>query len=186
MALNLLLDIPSEVIGYILLKLSAHDVISCQRTCRTLCNLVRSNSALRYLIQLERFGAIDDMRPGLSYPERLDLLERREEAWAMLDFCRSVHITVPFNSTSIYDFTGGAFLLGTRFGASRRPAGYSYIPLPSLSDPPDQKLNWIELGLGVQILDVGLAVQEHDLIAALTVCVFSVFLLILTKLILEK
>jgi hypothetical protein len=127
---------------------------------------------------LERFGVTDDIRPGLSYPERLDLLARREEAWEMLYFRRSVQITVPFNSTSIYDFTGGAFLLGTRFGASRRPAGYSYIPLPSLSDLPDQKLNWIKLDLGVQILDVGLAVQEHDLIAALTVCVFSVFLVI--------
>jgi len=186
MALNSLLDIPSELIGYILLGVSAHDVISCQCTCRTLCNLICSDSALRYLVQLERFGVTDDIRPGLSYPERLNLLEKREEAWAMLDFCRSVQITVPFHSTGIYDFTGGAFLLGTRFGVNRRPtAGYSYIPLPSLSDPQDQKLNWIKLGLGVEILDVGLAVQEHDLIAALTVCVF-LFFLILTKLILDK
>jgi F-box domain len=180
MALNSLLDIPSELIGYILSYLSAHDIISCQCTCRTLYYLVCNNTSLRYLVQMERFGVTDDMNPGLSYPERLNLLEKREEAWKMLDFRRSVQITVPFHSTSIYDFTGGAFLLGTRlYGTSHRPtAGYSYMPLPSLSDPPDQRLDWVKLDLGVQILDVGLAVHEHDLIAALTVCVSSTFLVI--------
>jgi hypothetical protein len=126
---------------------------------------------------MERFGVTDDIRPGLSFPDRLKLLEKREDAWAMLDFRKSVQITVPFYSTSIYDFTGGAFLLGTRLnGTIRRPtAGYSYMPLPSLSDPQDQKSNWVKLDLGVQILDVGLAVHEYDLIAALTVCVSSTF-----------
>jgi hypothetical protein len=145
-----------------------------------LYDIICNNSALRYLVQMERFGVTDDVRPGLSYPERLDLLEKREEAWEALDFRKSIRITVPFHSTSIYDFTGGAFLLGTRLhGTSRRPtAGYSYIPLPSLSDTQDQILKWVKLDLGVQILDVGMAVHEHDLIAALTMCVLSTFLII--------
>jgi hypothetical protein len=145
-----------------------------------LYDIICNNSALRYLVQMERFGVTDDLRPGLSYPERLDLLEKREEAWEMLNFRKSVQITVPFHSTSIYDFTGGAFLLGTRLnGTTRRPtAGYSYIPLPSLSDTRDQITKWVKLDLGVQILDVGMAVHEHDLIAALTMCVSSTFLII--------
>jgi hypothetical protein len=117
----------------------------------------------------------DDIRPGPCYPERLRILKKREEAWEMLDFRRSVPVSVPFESTGIYDFTGGAFLLGTRlYTASRRPTvGYSYVSLPSLSDAKDQKSEWKGLSFGIQILDVGLAVHEHDLIAALTACVFS-------------
>lgn len=173
MALTCLLHIPPEVISCILLYLSPYDIISCQRTCRTLYDLC-NDSLLRYLVQMERSAVSDDIRPGLPYPDRLRILKDREEAWTMLDFRRTVHVTVPFNSTGIYDFTGGAFLLGTRlYSASRRPTvGYSYFSLPSLSDIKDQKLEWNGPSLGIQILDVGMAVQEHDLIAALTACVF--------------
>jgi hypothetical protein len=168
MALSLL-DIPPELIVSIVLYLSPHDIISCQRTCRKLCD-VCNDTALRYLVQMERSGVSDDLRPGLSYPERLLLLQRREEAWANLDFHKNVQVTVPFESTGIYDFTGGAFLLGTRLhSTSRRPTiGYSYLTLPSLTSTEDQKLEWRGPSVGIQILDVGLAVHEHDLIAALT------------------
>ena len=125
---------------------------------------------------MERSGVSDDLRPGISYPERLLLLQRREEAWANLDFHKNVQVTVPFESTGIYDFTGGAFLLGTRLhSTSRRPTiGYSYVTLPSLTNTEDPTLKWQGLSMGgIQILDVGLAVHEHDLIAALTACVSS-------------
>jgi hypothetical protein len=133
---------------------------------------------------MERSAVIDDIRPGLCYADPLRILEKREEAWEVLDFRRSMQVSVPFESAGLYDFTGGAFLLGTRlYSASRRPTfGYSYLSLPSLSDADavaqDQKLERKGLSLGIQILDVGLAVHEHDLIAALTACVFS-FLVIL-------
>ena len=176
MALTSLLHIPAELIACILQYLSPIDIISCRRTSRTLYNLC-NDSNLRYLVQMERSGVSDDLHPGLCYSDRLRILERREEAWATLDFRKPVQVCVPFDSTGIYDFTGGAFLLGTRlYTASRRPTiGYSYISLPSLSEDQDQKLQWMGLNLGIQILDVGLAVHEHDLIAALTACVFSHF-----------
>ena len=175
MALSML-DIPPELIVSIILYLSPHEIISCQRTCRKLCDVVCNDTALRYLVQMERSGVSDDLRPGISYPERLLLLQRREEAWANLDFHKNVQVTVPFESTGIYDFTGGAFLLGTRLhSTSRRPTiGYSYVTLPSLTSTEDPTLKWQGLSMGgIQILDVGLAVHEHDLIAALTACVSS-------------
>jgi hypothetical protein len=98
---------------------------------------------LRYLIEMERCGVNDDLRPGLCYPDRLRILEKREKAWATLDFRKPVKVCVPFDSTGIYDFTGGAFLLGTRlYSASRRPTiGYSYVSLPSFSvEEEDQEV----------------------------------------------
>ena len=177
MALTSLLHIPPELISCILQYLSPIDIISSQRTCRTLYNLC-NDSNLRYLVQMERSGVSDDLRSGLCHSDRLHILERREEAWEALDFRKTVQVCVPFDSTGIYDFTGGAFLLGTRlYSASRRPTiGYSYVSLPSLPEEQDhQELQWTGLNLGIQILDVGLAVHEHDLIAALTACVLSLF-----------
>ena len=171
-----LLHIPLELVTRILLYLTPHDIISCRRTCRMFHDLC-SCPSLRYLVQMERCAMSDEMRSGLSYPERLRILENREEAWATLDFRRTVQVSVPFHSTGTYDLTGGAFLLGTRpFCADHlSTVGYSYLSLPSLSE--DKEVEWRGFNIGIPILDVGLAVHEHDLIGVLTACVFLTFLI---------
>jgi hypothetical protein len=128
-----------------------------------------SEPVLRYLVEMERCGVSDDMRPGLDYLERLRILEKREEAWAMFDFRRSVQVSVPSDATGIYDLTGGAFLRGKILDCtSQRPTGYAFVSLPTLLDPQDQKSEWKGFSLEMPILDAGLAVHEHDLIAILT------------------
>jgi hypothetical protein len=172
-----LLHIPPELITRILLHLSPHDIISCKRTCRMLYDMC-NEPVLRYLVQMERCAVSDDMRPGLGYRERLRILEKREEAWAMLDFRRSEQVSVPFDATNLYDLTGGAFLQGTMLDCtSKRPTGYTFVSLPSLLDAQDQKSEWKSISLETQILDVGLAVHEHDLIAILTGYAFPALLI---------
>ena len=169
-----LLQIPSELMVRILLFLSPLDIISCGRTCRTLYDLC-SDSILCYLVQMERCAVRDGMSPGLSYPERLRILKHREEAWKVLDFRKFFHPSVPFESTGLYDYTGGALFLSRKHHYANRDTtmGYSYIILPSLSNPQDQRLEWKEFDLEAEMLDFGLAVHEHDLIAVLTACVVS-------------
>jgi hypothetical protein len=177
-----LLQTPPELVIHILLYLSPHDIISCARTCRMLHGLC-SCPELRYLVQLERCAVIDDMYPGLSYPERLRILESREEAWAKLDFRGSIQVSLSFEPTGIYDFTDGVLILG--MGPSNADhqltVGYSYISLPSLSDSQDKTLEWRRCNLETDILDFGLAAHEHDLIAVLTMCVFPSLLFTLTR-----
>jgi hypothetical protein len=130
-----------------------------------------SDSIFRYLLQMERGALTDDMNPGLSYHERLRILERREEAWAMLDFRRSVKVPIPFNPTHHWRFTGGALLIGTALAlddeSCQHAIGHSYIALPSLSDAQDEKLEWKENYFGTEALQFELTVHEHDLIAVL-------------------
>ena len=163
-----LLDLPPELVTRVLLHLSPLDIISCRRTCRVLYDLC-SDSTFRYLIQLERCALSDDMSPGLSYPERLRILEKREEAWAMLDFRRSVDVPVPFISTHHWRFTGGALLIGTALDDEiwGHAGGHSYITLPSLSDAQDQNSKWKGTDFGTEVLQFELAVHDHDLIAVL-------------------
>jgi len=169
-----LLQIPPELIVRIFLSLPPLDIISCGRTCRTLYDLCR-DSILRYLIQMERCAVRDDSGPGLCYPERLHILKHREEAWKVLGFRMSLQASVPFETTGLYDFTGGAFFLSRKHYSANRETtmGYSYIAVPSLSSAQDQKLKWKDFSLEAEMLDFGLAVHEHDLIAVLTACVVS-------------
>jgi F-box domain len=165
-----LLDFPPELMTRILLYLPPLDIISCRRTCRILYDLC-GNSNFRYLVQMERSAVSDDMSPGLSYPERLRILEKREEAWATLNFHRSINIPVPLDRSNLWCFTGGALLLGAALDCeSHEPTvGHSYITLPSLSDAQDQAFEWKRHDFGTEVLEIQLAVHEHDMmIAALT------------------
>ena len=162
-----LLQIPPELVNHILLYLSPLDIISCARTCRILHDLC-SDSALLYLIQMERSSVSDDLSPGLSYPERLRLVKEREEAWETLNFRKSIQASVPFTSTGIHVLTSGAFFLDhANHGTA---TGYSYLTLPSLSNAQDQKLEWKKSSLETEVLSFGLAVDEYDLIAVLAAC----------------
>ena len=163
-----LLDFPSELIAHILVSLSPLDIIACRRTCHVLYDLC-SDSTFRYLIQMERSAVSDDMSPGLSYPERLSILEKREGAWAILNFHRSVSIPIQFNWSYHWSFTGGALLLGTALDCeSRQPTvGHSYVTLPSLSDAQDQEFGWKGHNFESEVIDIELAVHEHDMIAVL-------------------
>jgi hypothetical protein len=137
-----------------------------------------SEPVLRYLIQMERCAVSDDMRPGLGYLERLRILEKREEAWATLNFRSPLQVYVPFDQIDTYEITGGAFFLGTRHSyANDEPTvGYSYTSLPSISD--DKTMEWKGFNLGIPILNIGVAANEHDLIVAVTACVILGFLII--------
>ena len=117
---------------------------------------------------MERSAVSDDMNPGLPYPTRLRILEKREEAWAMLNFHGSVKIPIPFNRSGHWAFTGGALLLGTAHEGHQPTMGHSYITLPSLFDAQDQKIEWKRHDFETEVLQVELAVYEHDMIAVLT------------------
>jgi hypothetical protein len=166
-----LLDFPPELVTRILLCLPPLDIISCRRTCRMLYDLC-GNSNLRYLVQMERSGVSDDISASLCYPERLRMLEKREEAWATLNFHRSINIPLPFDWSNYcpMSFTGGVVLFGTTTDCQSHQStvGYSYVTLPSLSDAPDEKFEWKKHDFGAEVLDIQLAVHEHDMIAALT------------------
>ena len=163
-----LLHFPPELLTHILLYLPPLDIISCRRTCRILYDLC-SNSTFCYLVQMERSAVSDDMSPGLSYPERLSILEKREGAWEILNFHRSVSIPIPFNPSRHWSFTGGALLLGTALDReSREPTvGHSYVTLPSLSDAQDQQFEWKGHNFETEVIDIELAVHEHDMIVVL-------------------
>ena len=92
------------------------------------------------------------------------------EAWAKLDFSMSVQVTVPFESTGLYDFTGEAScsVRGSTSLAVDLPLGTHTSPSLSSTETMGLNLKGRGLHLEIQILDAGSAVNEHE---SLSCCV---------------
>ncbi|KAG6867361.1 hypothetical protein C0993_003846, partial [Termitomyces sp. T159_Od127] len=87
----------------------------------------------------------------------LDVLE---DGWSTLhvDFQRT--IPVRHQASGLYDLTAGACVLGD---VDRRTLHYCRLP-----QKPDDAVEWSHIPVGHQMVDFGLALHEHDLIAVLT------------------
>ena len=77
------------------------------------------------------------------------------------------------NPSGIYDLTGGVLLLGERRHTEGN-TGTDSVHTVRLHSAFEEKAVtqtsklWSHLDLGKQVIDVGLAIQEHDLIAIVT------------------
>ncbi|KAA1474117.1 hypothetical protein DENSPDRAFT_313633 [Dentipellis sp. KUC8613] len=169
-----LANLPPELLIKVFSNLFFRDILHCQACCQQFRTLVEQSGQLQYIIQADTSGVDEGSLSGSSFGDRLRVLQRREQGWHDFKYRATVSVPVNFFSSGIYDLTGGAFLLGTRpsFGSPRTTSGFSYLPLPSLDAdgrcPGPEAINWKHVDLGEQIIDVGLAVREHDLIAVLT------------------
>jgi hypothetical protein len=112
--------------------------------------------------------------PGIPFADRLDMLHRREQAWRTLAPQRKRTLDVPFLPSSLYDFTGGAFVLGQRKdpGSRMSTQAFSSVVMHEAESAGDNSETvWKTVRLEDDVVDFGLAVLEHDLNAALTMCV---------------
>ncbi|KAJ3838295.1 hypothetical protein F5878DRAFT_725430 [Lentinula raphanica] len=154
--------LPNELVAQILLSCSFNDILSCQATCRFLYEIVTTSSIIQYRISLDISGLEDNPRCKLSTPDRLELLQRREAAWAL--FRPNFIQQVPVNNTAvvIYELSGGTYLLS---GVSRDSINHLRLPSRQQSEVP----RWDHIPVTDELLDFGLAVTEHDLIGVLTI-----------------
>ncbi|KAI0063793.1 hypothetical protein BV25DRAFT_1801445 [Artomyces pyxidatus] len=168
--------LPVELLVKTLTLLDLLDLTACELSCRRLHKIVEGSVLLQYLKHLQIAG-VSDRCGSLSVDKRLQALRRREEAWSEIDIRATFKVQVPFRPTGIYDLTGGAILLGTRSSIfSRATTGYAYHVLPSVPDsvvPPSYP--WLHHDLELNIVDVGLGVDTHDLVAVLTSSVTNPF-----------
>ncbi|KAI0937664.1 hypothetical protein AcV7_003637 [Taiwanofungus camphoratus] len=174
-----LLSLPPELIVRILACLTLSDLVSCRRACKCLNAIIKTTTLLQYLIETQVAGVEDNPASSLALVDRLRLLRARETAWHHLQSSRTTPIEVKHFPSSIYDLTGGVFLLGESlrwtFGAWRSTDSLRFVRLPAVADSADSHSNvsrqdspWSRIELKGNIMDVGLAVQEHDLIAVVT------------------
>ncbi|CAA7261285.1 unnamed protein product [Cyclocybe aegerita] len=155
-----LLQLPPEIIIDILSYLSPHDLRSCQLTNREPHMLIRCSVLLQYKTALETAQAEDNPCSLAPYSEKIEDLRSSEEAWSMVKPKFAVSIPVKHHPSGIYDLTGGTYLLGN---VDRKTLHYLKLPRTPYDDT-----RWRSVRVDRTIIDMGLCVFEHDLIAIVT------------------
>ncbi|RPD65264.1 hypothetical protein L226DRAFT_531145 [Lentinus tigrinus ALCF2SS1-7] len=170
-----LLALPDELIVQIACLLAPTDLLHIQEVCLRLQDVVQNNAALQYTIQLYISGMIDNPSCRLVPAERLRILRAKEDAWRQLNLSDRTVLPLNHHPSGIYDLTGGVLLLGER-KVTQSLVGTDNVHTVKLhsafgrngGDGPGSSSLWRKIDLGKQVIDVGLAIQEHDLIAIVT------------------
>ncbi|KAI0674135.1 hypothetical protein C8Q78DRAFT_1184113 [Trametes maxima] len=171
-----LLRLPDELLLQIAAQLDFHQLFSLQEVCARLCDVIRSDAALQYAIELRVAGMIDNPASHLVPGERFRILRAKENAWRAFDLSDKVSLPLRHQPSGIYDLTGGTFLLGERRFSDQSSTTdavnlirlHSVFPEGPEHAERDPSTYWSKIDLKKQVIDVGLAVQEHDLIAVVT------------------
>ncbi|KAG6810835.1 hypothetical protein H0H92_010130 [Tricholoma furcatifolium] len=157
-----LLDLPPETIIHILTFLDFADIISICRVNTVLRTCVNTSQSLQYRFATQIAGATDNRLCPLTIKERFELLRRRENGWSRfkVDFRKSLPIL--HQPYGIYDLTSGIYLMG-----DVNQKALHYCKLPSKRE---DTLSWqkIDLDKDLTVVDVGLSLYEHDLVAVVT------------------
>ncbi|KAG5730616.1 hypothetical protein E4T56_gene4141 [Termitomyces sp. T112] len=159
MALQLF-DLPLELILRVLGFLDLSELTVLMRTHSTFRQSIQDSQGFQYRFAAIRAGVESNVHSNHTTWERLALLKIREKSWLHMevDFQKSIP-NVKFPS-GIYDLTGGIYFRGD---LSRR--SIHYCPLPSKSTDP---ISWRRIRVDRALVDIGVSVYEHNLIAILT------------------
>ncbi|KAF8054232.1 hypothetical protein FPV67DRAFT_1132241 [Lyophyllum atratum] len=154
-----LLDLPPETIVRILCYLDLQDLVSVTRTSRAL-HSINAFQVLQYRFALQAAGLEDNPDSSLVVAERLALLKNREEGWSNFSFDFRTTLPIQHMPSGIYDMTGGIYLLGD---VNKRTLHYCKLP-----SKPSDPLTWSRIDIDRPLVDMGLSIYEHDLIAIVT------------------
>ena len=154
------ISLPPEIINSILDDLSPLDVAACRLSSKFLNTAIRESVMLQYKLALTRAFAEDCPSSYSLTVDKMKALKSIESSWINMkpDFSRS--ILVPLRQSGVYDLTAGVYLLSD---SERTSLGYLRLPENEADDP-----QWEMHKVGKLIIDVGLCVYEHDLLAVVT------------------
>lgn len=155
-----LLDLPPEILTSVFLFLPDKSILTCKRVNHYLEDLISSSVEVQYALHSSLTTLVDNPHSPFSAQERLAKLRSKECSWEEMTINFTKSIQIPFPTSGIYDLTGGVYLLG-----DTSLKVLHYVTLPS---QPNQEIIWQKLRTEEMIIDMGLCVYEHDLLAVIT------------------
>jgi len=170
-----LLSLPLELVVPILSYLKARDILAFSSCCRS-TRAVVENPVLQYLMALEAAG-LDTHQYSLQQmpmEDRLKYIERRETLWRDLGLPAARHWTIPVTHlhSHVHSLSSGLYILGdpSPNPQSSRIVGLHYLELPKCGHFQGEQnpAQWMSVSLGGEVLNIGVSLEEHDLIAVLT------------------
>ena len=170
-----LLDLATEVLIEIFAYLPAADMLTVQRTCRTIHDIIGGTAYLQYTLHAE-INCVDDLLPpDFPYAERLELLRYHKQSWRDLQFNLFAEYQSIFQSgvSDPMSFTlQDSYLIYEYLLASERGLKYGYTDLCSADR--NKELRWVNLTMGKSQyrgqIRIAFAV-DHDLVVIVRFCV---------------
>ncbi|KZV74046.1 hypothetical protein PENSPDRAFT_682227 [Peniophora sp. CONT] len=93
-----LLDLPPELLGFVLNNVDVRDICHCYQACRRLRDVVIATPHLLYDLSLAAAGMIDGPKQcSLTMMQRLRLFQQRHEAWRTLEPTLALQTPNPLN-----------------------------------------------------------------------------------------
>lgn len=167
------IDLPQELLTQILSNLPPKQLVfPIQLVNHYLRDLVQTSSAPQYQMATAFAGLQDDPKSTLVPVERLEALRSYENAWQNFAVKKHQQIQVMHRTSGLYDLSQGIYILGEYIG------GVLEYPTAVLRwvDLSQDEPNWQSICVDRNIVDFGIAVKEHDLIALVTSCVINLSL----------
>jgi hypothetical protein len=96
----------------------------------------------------------------LSPAEKAARVAQAQLAWKKQKPIFTTNVKVEHETSGVYDLTGGVYLLG-----GKRRLDLRYVPLP---DSEEEQPEWKGIGMGETVIDMGLCIDEHDLVVVVT------------------
>jgi len=173
-----LLYLSTEVLVEILAYLPAADMVTVQRICHTIRNIVAGTAYLQYILHA-KINGVDNLLPrDFPYSECLKLLRCHERSWHDLQFnlFAEPH-SICVQNLRFFTLQGGYLIYQCRPGWGRS-LQYGYTDLCSADWNKERR--WVHITIGeIQYLKsttIKFAV-DHDLVMTARFCVLFRFLL---------
>ncbi|KIL63085.1 hypothetical protein M378DRAFT_733558 [Amanita muscaria Koide BX008] len=163
-AATISMTLPRELVERILLLLHTRYILACRLVSKEFNEIIQSSTLLQYLLACKAAGVADNPRSPLSYAERLEALEKREDSWRKLKPVYDTTISLNRQKAS----ASHGSIEGVYFVRDDNQKDLNYCHLTSF---PQDDPQWIRIpGHGPTVDWTGIlvnfvaALNEHDLI----------------------
>ncbi|KAG6846827.1 hypothetical protein H0H93_011541, partial [Arthromyces matolae] len=155
-------NLPYEIIIQILSYIDFLDALAISSVNILLRSCLSHSQLLQYRFKSQLASIQNNSFYTLDFHERLKVLKNSEDSWANLRIDFQKELPIQHSPFGIYDLTGGIYLMG-----DENQKAVHYCRLPSKES---DSVEWTKISIddGSSIVDVGLAIYEHDLIAVVT------------------
>ena len=165
-----LLDLSTEVLIEILSYLPVADMLSAQRTCRTIRDIVVGTAYLQYILHAEINGIDDVLPPNFPYSERVELLRRHEQSWNELWLNLFTECVADSGGHHHEFFLQDGYLIYKSYTGMVLRYGYTDLCSAARGD----KLRWVHITMDNSLFPTSVAFAvDHDLMVAIRVGVLS-------------
>lgn len=161
------LDLPPELAIRIFLSLSLSDLAACQLTSSFLYSVIANSAEVQYYLATLIAGVDNNVDIDLSVLDRLERLRSLEQGWRHIkfDFSHTVRSGAFLGGGSSFSPTlaDGFHFMGRVVNPPGRKEELLYFKFPL---GPDEEVHQKSLCVAEHgIIDIAVAVYEHDLIA---------------------